>query len=170
LRNRERRVLWQGGTCREPSEAGINALDGLIVAYNAIAALRQHIRDTARVHGIITDGGQMPNVVPNHAAAIFLARAEDEAYLEDLKTRVVACFEAGAIASGARLEYRWMMSSTRPSGLTRPWRTLFAAIYPMWDVPSGSRPSRARSVARTSATLACSYRRSTRRSASRRVR
>ena len=88
-------------------EAGINALDGLIVAYNAIAALRQHIRDTARVHGIITDGGQMPNVVPNHAAAIFLARAEDEAYLEDLKTRVVACFEAGAIASGARLEYRW---------------------------------------------------------------
>jgi amidohydrolase len=88
-------------------EAGINALDALVVAYNAIGALRQHIRDSARVHGIITDGGQMPNVVPNHAQAIFLARAEDEAYLEDLKRRVVACFEAGATATGARLEYRW---------------------------------------------------------------
>jgi amidohydrolase len=88
-------------------EAGVNALDALIIAYNAIAALRQHIRDSARVHGIITDGGQMPNVVPNHAAGVFLARAEDEAYLKDLKSRVIACFEAGATATGARLEYRW---------------------------------------------------------------
>ena len=88
-------------------EAGVNALDAVVIAYNAVAALRQHIRDSARVHGIITDGGQMPNVVPNHAAAVFLARAEDEAYLEDLKRRVVACFEAGATATGARLEYRW---------------------------------------------------------------
>jgi len=88
-------------------EAGINALDALVIAYNAIGALRQHIRDSARIHGIITDGGQMPNVVPNHAAGVFLARAEDEAYLEDLKGRVIACFEAGATATGARLEYRW---------------------------------------------------------------
>jgi amidohydrolase len=88
-------------------EAGVNALDALVIAYNAVAALRQHIRDSARIHGIITDGGQMPNVVPNHAAAVFLARAEDEAYLEDLKRRVVACLEAGAIATGARLECHW---------------------------------------------------------------
>ena len=88
-------------------EAGVNALDALVIAYNAIAALRQHIRDNARIHGIITDGGQMPNVVPNHSEAVFLVRAEDEAYLEDLKRRVVACFEAGATATGARLECRW---------------------------------------------------------------
>ena len=49
----------------------------------------------------------MPNVVPNHSQAVFLVRAEDEAYLEELKRRVVACFEAGATATGARLEYRW---------------------------------------------------------------
>jgi len=88
-------------------EAGVNALDALILAYNAISALRQHIRGSARVHGVITDGGRAPNVVPDHSAASFLVRAEDEAYLEDLKAKVIACFEAGARASGARLEYRW---------------------------------------------------------------
>ena len=88
-------------------EAGVNALDALIIAFNGIAALRQHIRSSARIHGIITDGGQAPNIVPGHAAGSFLVRAEDEAYLEELKGRVVACFQAGAQASGARLEYRW---------------------------------------------------------------
>jgi len=88
-------------------EAGINALDALIIAYNAISALRQHIRDSARIHGIITDGGQAVNVVPEHAAGTFLIRAEDDDYLAELEEKVLACFRAGAEATGARLEYRW---------------------------------------------------------------
>jgi amidohydrolase len=88
-------------------ETGINALDALILAYNAIGALRQHIRSSARIHGVITEGGQAANVVPDHSAASFMVRAEDDTYLEELKAKVIACFEAGARASGARLEYRW---------------------------------------------------------------
>jgi len=88
-------------------EAGINALDALVMAYNSVSALRQHIRDSARIHGIITDGGQAVNVVPEHTAAVFLIRAEDDDYLEELKEKVLACFRAGAEATGARLEYRW---------------------------------------------------------------
>jgi len=88
-------------------EAGINALDALIIAYNSVSALRQHIRDSARIHGIITDGGQAVNVVPERAAGAFLIRAEDDAYLEELEEKVLACFRAGAEATGARLEYRW---------------------------------------------------------------
>jgi metal-dependent amidase/aminoacylase/carboxypeptidase family protein len=88
-------------------DQGVNALDALVTAYNAISALRQHIRDSARIHGIITDGGQAPNVVPGHSAGSFLVRAEDDAYLEELKARVMACFEAGARATGCRLEHRW---------------------------------------------------------------
>jgi len=88
-------------------EAGINALDALIIAYNGVSALRQHIRDSARIHGIITDGGQAMNVVPEHSAAAFLIRAEDDEYLDELKEKVLACFRAGAEATGARLEYRW---------------------------------------------------------------
>jgi amidohydrolase len=88
-------------------EAGINALDALVIAYNGVSALRQHIRDSARIHGIITDGGQAVNVVPEHAAGAFLLRAEDDDYLEKLREKVLACFRAGAEATGARLEYRW---------------------------------------------------------------
>jgi len=88
-------------------EAGINALDALVIGYSSVSALRQHIRESARIHGIITDGGQAVNVVPGHAAGAFLLRAEDDDYLEELKERVLACFRAGAEATGARLEYRW---------------------------------------------------------------
>ncbi len=106
-------------------EAGINALDALVIAYSAIAALRQHIRDSARIHGVISDGGQMPNVVPNHSAGVFLVRAEDEAYLEELKHRVVSCFEAGATATGARLEYRWDDVQYAPLRANRPLADAF---------------------------------------------
>lgn len=85
---------------------GINALDGLITAYSAIAQLRQHIRPSERVHGIITDGGQAPNVVPDRAAGLFLIRAATERNLARLKERVVACFHAGAQASGAQVQLR----------------------------------------------------------------
>ncbi len=88
-------------------EAGVNALDAMLLAFQSIAALRQHIRGTARVHGVITDGGEAPNIVPGHSAASFLVRAEDDAYLEEMKQRVLDCFEGGAKATGATLEYRW---------------------------------------------------------------
>ncbi|HET6222823.1 MAG TPA: M20 family metallopeptidase [Dongiaceae bacterium] len=83
---------------------GINALDGLVLAYQSIAALRQHIKATERVHGVITDGGMAPNIVPERAAGRFFVRAETAKDLAALRERVIACFEAGAKATGARLE------------------------------------------------------------------
>jgi amidohydrolase len=88
-------------------ETGINALEAMLLSFAAINALRQHVLDKARIHGIITDGGEAPNVVPAHSAGSFLVRAEDNAYLEELKEKVLNCFVGGAIATGARLEYRW---------------------------------------------------------------
>ena len=88
-------------------EAGINALEAMLQSFAAINSLRQHIKTKARIHGIITDGGEAANIVPAHSAATFLVRAEDELYLEELKQRVINCFMGAATASGARLEYRW---------------------------------------------------------------
>jgi len=88
-------------------EAGINALEAMIQAFNGINSLRQHIRERARIHGIITRGGDAANVVPAYAAGNFLVRAEDEAYLDELKIKVLNCFKAASLASGARLEYKW---------------------------------------------------------------
>lgn len=86
---------------------GINALDGLLLAYQAISNLRQHIRDRERIHGIITEGGQAPNIVPDRAAGEFYVRAANERDLEALKPRVQACFEAGARGSGCEVEVNW---------------------------------------------------------------
>jgi amidohydrolase len=86
---------------------GVNALDALVLAYQAVGALRQHIQSTERVHGIITDGGSAPNIVPERAAGRFYVRAKDAADLEALKLRVAACFESGARATGAELDLRW---------------------------------------------------------------
>jgi amidohydrolase len=86
---------------------GINALDAMILAFTSINSLRQHIRGDARIHGIITDGGEAPNIVPAHSAAVFLVRALDDDYLAELKDKVLKCFTGASVATGARLEYRW---------------------------------------------------------------
>ena len=88
-------------------EKGINALEAMLQSFAAINSLRQHIKDKARIHGIITDGGEAANIVPAHSAGNFVVRAEDDSYLDELKERVINCFTGAATASGARLEYRW---------------------------------------------------------------
>ena len=88
-------------------EEGINALEALILSFNGVNSLRQHIRERARIHGIITKGGDAPNVVPDHTSGTFLVRAVDETYLEELKTKVLNCFQAAALATGAQLKYAW---------------------------------------------------------------
>lgn len=87
-------------------ELGINAADALTVAQTAIGLLRQHIRQTDRVHGITTHGGDAPNVVPAHTSARYLVRAENLEELKEVRAKVHRCFEAGAIATGAKLEIR----------------------------------------------------------------
>jgi amidohydrolase len=89
-----------------PAE-GINALDALVITYQAIGALRQHIRVDERIHGIITDGGQAPNIVPEFAEGRFYVRSSDVDQLTALKSRVEGCFRSGAEATGARLEILW---------------------------------------------------------------
>ena len=85
-------------------ELGINAADALVVAQVAIGLLRQHIRGTDRIHGIVTHGGDAQNVVPARAEAQWMARSSTIRELEDLLPKVLRCFEAGALATGATLE------------------------------------------------------------------
>jgi len=88
-------------------EVGINALEAMLMSYAAINSLRQHIKDSARVHGIITDGGEAANIVPAHTAGHFIVRAEEDGYLDELKERVLNCFMGAATATGAKLKYKW---------------------------------------------------------------
>jgi amidohydrolase len=85
-------------------ERGINAADALVVAQTAIGLLRQHINPTDRIHGIVTHGGEAPNIIPAHTSANYVVRARTVGELHEIRTRVHRCFEAGAIATGAKLE------------------------------------------------------------------
>ena len=87
-------------------EQGINALEAMILAFNAINSLRQHIQNTAPIHGIITYGGEAANIVPSYAAGKILVRAADNIYLNELKEKVLNCFTGAALASGAKLNYK----------------------------------------------------------------
>lgn len=82
-------------------ELGVNAADALTIAQTAIGLLRQHILSTDRIHGIITNGGSAPNVIPAHTSAKYIVRSETLDRLTDLRPRVYRCFEAGGLATGA---------------------------------------------------------------------
>jgi amidohydrolase len=85
-------------------QMGINAADALTVAQVAIGLIRQHIQPTDRVHGIVTKGGDAANVVPAHTSASYSIRAQTLAELDDVRAKVLRCFEAGALATGCEVK------------------------------------------------------------------
>lgn len=106
-------------------ELGINAADALTVAQTAVGLLRQHLDVNDRVHGIVTHGGDAPNIVPAHTSARYTIRSTAIEGLERLRGRVERCFEAGALATGSTL---------RLEGGDRPYAEVvhdaeIAAIY-----------------------------------------
>ncbi|MGE3272610.1 MAG: M20 family metallopeptidase, partial [Chloroflexota bacterium] len=86
-------------------DMGINALEAVIQTFVSLNARRLHMREDARVHGIITDGGRAVNIIPERAAARFSVRARDRAYQRKLMEMVRQCAEAGALSTGATLDW-----------------------------------------------------------------
>lgn len=82
---------------------GINALDAVIQLFNGINALRQHVTDDVRIHGIITHGGDAPNIVPEYAKARFFIRAATRTRLNEVTKRVKTIAEGAALTTGAKL-------------------------------------------------------------------
>jgi amidohydrolase len=106
-------------------ELGVNAADALTIAQTAIGLLRQHIRASDRIHGIITHGGDAPNVIPAHTRARYIIRSETLEQLKDLRPKVYRCFEAGGLATGAKVE---IVGGDKPYAEVLHDQTL-AAIY-----------------------------------------
>ncbi|MBY8999638.1 MAG: M20 family metallopeptidase [Candidatus Heimdallarchaeota archaeon] len=104
---KEIKIEFFGKTAHASSEPekGINALDAIIQIFNGINALRQHITSDARIHGVITNGGVKPNIVPGYASAEFYVRAQDDNYCEELVNKVENIAKGAALSTGARLEF-----------------------------------------------------------------
>ena len=99
-------VHYHGRTAHASAfpQMGINAADAITVAQVGIGLLRQHIRPTDRLHGIVTKGGDAPNIVPDHTLFKMYVRSRTIAELGDLEPRIQRIFEAGALATGCTHE------------------------------------------------------------------
>jgi amidohydrolase len=83
---------------------GVNALDAVIQTFNNVSMLRQQVRPDARIHGIVTNGGAAPNIIPEFASAMFYVRAPRLDEMWALHKRVIACAEGAARATGTTLK------------------------------------------------------------------
>jgi len=106
--------------------AGINALDACIQTFNAVSMLRQQVRPECRIHGIITNGGAAPNIIPEYAAATFYVRAPRIDTMWELHKRVVACAEGAARAAGAGLKVTQHDNVYEPMNSNKALLDLFA--------------------------------------------
>jgi len=84
---------------------GINAADAMEIGQVALALLRQQFRPGDQAHGIVTNGGQAANIIPSKVSGRFMCRARTLEGLELLEPRVKRCFEAGALAAGAKVSF-----------------------------------------------------------------
>jgi amidohydrolase len=123
---------------------GRNALDAMIMLFNSVGLWRQQLRPTARVHGIIKEGGTAANIIPDRATAWFMLRSDDQAYYEEMKARFSAMCEAAAMATGTSVDVTYSGGAATMRNnqvLAERFRTNMAAygIDDMGDDPnSGS--------------------------------
>ena len=86
---------------------GTNALDAVVSSYVNISLLRQQMSPTARVHGVVRNGGAEPNLIPDVAGLEYFVRDASAQGAGDIAKKVDACFQAGATASGCTVECVW---------------------------------------------------------------
>lgn len=86
---------------------GQNALDAVVSSYVNISMLRQQLPPTARVQGVIRNGGAEPNIIPDEAVLEYFCRDINASALDDITKRITTCFEAGAKAAGCSVNISW---------------------------------------------------------------
>ncbi len=86
---------------------GASALDAAILTFTALEFLREHVKSDVRIHGVFSDGGLRPNIVPEHAALEYMVRAETRSYLDEIRPRVENCARAGALATGTDVQINY---------------------------------------------------------------
>jgi amidohydrolase len=125
---------------------GSSALAAVLQTFHAVDMARLHFRDGSRIHGIITDGGQAVNIIPERAQCEFLARGKTSKYVTEMADRVTRCAEAAALATGTRVEvkveggYQNMINNLSIAGRYSTHTETLGARSPQAppDLPTGS--------------------------------
>jgi amidohydrolase len=121
-------------------EEGINALDAVIQTFNGINALRQQVCQDVRIHGIITEGGVAPNIIPARAACSFYVRADELSGVRHAAERVIACAKGAAIATGATLDLEEDPRVLAPFRINRAFADLYSSQLALLGLPEDDVP------------------------------
>lgn len=116
---------------------GINALNGVQLLFHAVDMLRQHIRPEARMHGIVSDGGLAPNIVPEQASALFYFRAPSRKYLNEILEKVYNCARGAALATGTTVEWKNFEASFDNMVPNAPAEDMMEGIFEELNIPLG---------------------------------
>ncbi len=84
---------------------GVNALDALVMTYNAVSTLRQQLKPDVRIHGIITKGGDAPNIIPEYTEGVFIVRSAEKEYHQEVIAKFKDCARGAALQTGATVEF-----------------------------------------------------------------
>jgi len=85
-------------------EKGRNALDAVMLLFQGVNAWRQHLVESSRIHGIVTEGGVAPNIVPAHGSCVFFLRSLDDADLEQMIVRFKDIARGAALMTGTKVK------------------------------------------------------------------
>jgi amidohydrolase len=122
-------------------EHGINALDGVLLLFNGVSALRQQLPDTVRVHGIVTEGGRAPNIIPERAKAYFYVRGETLAEMHEALARVKGCAAGAATASRCRLEVEEGAYTLSPMKVNPVLADAYRGALALLELPESGAPT-----------------------------
>ncbi|PXY31438.1 M20 family metallopeptidase [Prauserella muralis] len=139
LGRRQLEMIFHGVSAHAAAQPfmGRNALDAAVSAYQGVAALRQHLPPGDRVHGVFTDGGSRPNVVPDRAAVLFYLRSALPETLRDLAQRMAAIARGAAEQTGCEVELRW---DPQPPYLPIRFNRALSARWAVNQQPCGRQP------------------------------
>jgi amidohydrolase len=140
LGNRKLEFTFHGRAAHAAAypERGVNALDAVILLFNGVGLLRQQLPASVKVHGVISEGGRAPNLIPERAQALFWIRALEEEILEAAAERVAACATGAAAATGTRLESRTLETSSPPMRPNLPLAGAYRRQLQYLDLPETS--------------------------------
>jgi amidohydrolase len=122
-------------------EEGVNALDAVIQTFTAVNALRQQLRQDVRLHGIITEGGVAPNIIPARGACFFYVRADDLEEVAAVRQRLLACAEGAARATGCSLEVEEEGNVLAPLKINHTLSAVYSRQLALLGLPESTAPA-----------------------------
>ena len=125
-------------------ERGLNALDAQVLLYNAIGLYRQQMNRKGLIHGVIFEGGEAVNVIPDHTRSRFYIRSTEDKVVDEIYARFCDMVKGAALMTGTTYEIKEYSVAYRPRRPNTPLNNLYYEALEALDIPHGGEPAEGR--------------------------